>query len=93
MTLREMRSCTKSINNSSYRYELSGKFGIKLNYLLQKEELEWYGLDLNEACAKQAAIEEAELRNYVPLKHKLRMELIEELKNASLEPEKDKEDL
>jgi len=69
---------------------------LKSFFNLQRDEADWYGLSVNEAKAKYDAIARAKNKP-VPLKHKLRQDLllqIEEEKNSpdvieeATEPEK-----
>lgn len=48
-------------------------------YMIPKEEAEWFGLTLREAIQKQRLIEFEQSLTPVPLKHQLRLKLLEEL--------------
>ncbi|XP_015905530.1 large ribosomal subunit protein bL28m [Parasteatoda tepidariorum] len=59
-------------------------------YIIPKEEAEWFGLTMREAVQKQRLLEEEQ--QPVPLKHALRLKLIEELKQKSEKGEVDEEE-
>jgi hypothetical protein len=57
------------------------------------EELEWYGLSVDEAKAKyQTQLLEAKKNAIVPLKHQYRMELIQKLRDEELKAAEKLED-
>jgi len=63
-------------------------------YMIPKEEAEWFGLTLREAIQKQRLLEE-EIQP-VPLKHALRLKLLEEFKNKpdeKSEPSEENDDV
>lgn len=59
-------------------------------YMIPKEEAEWFGLTEREAVQKQRLLE-AETIKPIPLKHQLRLQLIEELRGKT-DKEKEEEE-